>query len=118
MNALSCFSVSMVMIEEVIKRIVLNRAQQEEHHFPSCSSPTWEVFDVYTAEVAQSILVVGGVVADDAIVLAGEVIEPAVDRRHAGQVIQHLLHIFNDFLETYRQQTELKQKHQYNKFNE
>lgn len=84
---------------------------REEHHFPSCLSPTWEVFDVYTAEVAQSILVVGGVVADDAIVLAGEVIEPAVDRRHAGQVIQHLLHLFNDFLETYRQQSELKQMH-------
>lgn len=51
-------------------------------------------------------------VADDAIVLAGEVIEAAVDRRHAGQVIQHLLHLFNDFLETNRQccqHTELKQ---------
>lgn len=86
---------------------------REEHHFPSCLWPTWEVFDIYTAEVAQSILVVGGVVANDAIVLAGEVIETAVDRRHAGQVIQHLLHLFNDFLETYRQQSELKQMHQH-----
>lgn len=65
--------------------------------------PTWEVFDVHTSEVAQSVLVVGGVVPDDAIIFAGEVIKPAVDRRHPGQVIQHFLNIFNDFLETYRQ---------------
>lgn len=64
---------------------------------------TWEVFDVYTSEVAQSVLVVGGVVPDDTIIFAREVIKPAVDRRHPRQVIQHFLHVFNDFLETYGQ---------------
>lgn len=60
---------------------------------------TLQVFNVHTSEVAQSILVVGGVVPDDAIIFAREVIKPAVDRRHPGQVIQHFLHLLDEFLE-------------------
>lgn len=59
---------------------------------------TWKVFNVHTSEVAQRILVVGGMVSNDAIIFAGEVIKPAVDRRHPGQVIQHFLNLFYDFL--------------------
>lgn len=59
---------------------------------------TWKVFNVHTSQVAQSILVVGGVVPDDAIVFAGEVIKTAVDRCHPRQVIQHFLDIFDNFL--------------------
>lgn len=59
---------------------------------------TLKVFDVHAAEVAQSVLVVGGVVPDDAIIFAREIIKPAVDRRHPRQVIQHLLNLLDDFL--------------------
>ncbi len=65
--------------------------------------PTWQVFNVHTAKVAQSVLVVGGVVSNDAIIFAGEIIKPAVDRRHSRQVIQHLLNLFNEFLQVFRQ---------------
>lgn len=74
----------------------------------SCFLPTWEVFDVHTSEVAQSVLVVGGVVPDDAIIFAREVVKPAVDRRHPGQVIQHFLDIFDNFLEEERGDKGLK----------
>lgn len=60
---------------------------------------TWEVFNVHTSEVAQSVLVVGGMVPDDAIIFAREVVKPAMDGCHPGQVIQHFLNFFNDFLE-------------------
>lgn len=61
-------------------------------------SLTWKVFNVHASEVAQSVLVVGGVVPDDAIVFAGEVVKTAVDRCHPGQVIQHFFNLFDNFL--------------------
>lgn len=59
---------------------------------------TWEVFHVHAAQVTQSVFVVGGVVPDDAVIFAGQVVEAAVHRRHAGQVVQNLLHLLDDFL--------------------
>lgn len=76
--------------------------QQTEIRFKCLSLLTWEVFNVHTSEVAQGVLVVGGVVPDDTIIFAGEVIKPAVDRRHSGQVIQHFLNVFDDFLDVQR----------------
>lgn len=76
---------------------------QVQKSFPIMPLLTWKIFDVHTAEVAQSVLVVGGVVPDDAVIFAREVVKPAVDRRHAGQVIQHFLDVFNEFLKAYRQ---------------
>ncbi len=67
--------------------------------FPIIPLLTWKVFNVHTSQVAQSVLVVGGVVPDDAIIFAREVVKPAVDRRHTGQVIQHFLDLFDEFLE-------------------
>lgn len=64
---------------------------------------TWQVFNFHTSEVAQSVLVVGGVVPDDAVVFAGEIVKPSVDRRHPGQVVQHSLDLFNEFLDVQRQ---------------
>ena len=45
----------------------------------AASHSTCQVFDVHTAQVAQSILVVVGVVPNDAIVFAGQVIEASMD---------------------------------------
>lgn len=63
---------------------------------------TWQLFDVHTAQVAQGVLVVGGVVPDDAVIFAGEVVEPSVHRRHTWKVIQHLLHFLDEFLQEKR----------------
>lgn len=59
---------------------------------------TWQVFDINTAQVAQGVLVVEGMVAHDAVVFAGQVVEAAMHRGHTWQIVQHLLHLFNEFL--------------------
>lgn len=82
-----------------------------------CSKPwslTWQVPDVHTAQVPQSIFVVVGVVPHDAMVFTGEVVEPAMDRGHSGEVIQRLLNILNDILQEKRAHTELKQMQPFN----
>lgn len=71
--------------------------------FPIMPLLTWKVFNVHTPKVAQSVLVVGGVVPNDAIIFAREVIKPAMDWRHPRQVIQHFLNLFNEFLEEYKE---------------
>lgn len=65
-----------------------------------CGTPplTWKVFDVHAAQVAKSVFVVGGVVPDNAVIFAGQVVEAAVHRRHAMQVVENLLHLLDDFL--------------------
>ena len=60
---------------------------------------TWQVFDINTTQVAQCILVVEGMSPHDTVVFAGQVIEPAMDRGHTWQVVQHLLGLFNYFLQ-------------------
>lgn len=72
---------------------------RQKHGFTRALIPTWKVFDVHTSQVAQGVLVVGGVVPNDAVIFAGEVVKPPMDRRHTWQVVQHLLNFFDDFLD-------------------
>lgn len=59
---------------------------------------TWEVSDVHTAQVAQSVFVVWGVVPNDAVILAAEVVKPTVYGCHTRQIIQHFLDLLDQFL--------------------
>jgi hypothetical protein len=72
---------------------------------------TWQVLDVHTAEVAEGILVVGGVVANDAVVFARQIIKAAVDRGHSWQVVEDFLHLLDDFLEGRRGAIESFERH-------
>ena len=60
---------------------------------------TWQVFNVHTTKVAESILVVGGMVANNAVVFARQIIKAAVNRRHSWQIVEDFLNLFDDFLE-------------------
>lgn len=60
---------------------------------------TWQVFDINAAQEAQSILVVGGMVAYGLVVLAGEVVKAAVDRGHPREVVQHLFDLLDGLLD-------------------
>lgn len=64
------------------------------HPYSSCvmvklttAGLTWQVFDINTAQVAQCILVVEGMVPHDAVVFAGQIIEAAMHRGHTWQIV-------------------------------
>lgn len=61
---------------------------------------TWQVPDVDTAQEPQGVFVVGRVVPDRLVVFAGQVVETAVNGRHARQVVQHVLHGLDRLLRT------------------
>ncbi|PWA29113.1 hypothetical protein CCH79_00006356, partial [Gambusia affinis] len=68
------------------REVSQRRFSQLQMLLPRLQFPTWKVFDVHAAQIAQRVLVVGGVVPDDAVILAGEVVEPSVDRCDAGKI--------------------------------
>lgn len=60
---------------------------------------TWQIFNINAPQKPQSILIVRGMVPNRLVVLAGEIIEAAVNRSHPREIVQHLLNLLDGLLE-------------------
>lgn len=59
---------------------------------------TWQIFNINASQKPQSILIVWGVVPNCLVVLAGEIIEAAMNWSHPREIVQHLLNLLNGLL--------------------
>lgn len=60
---------------------------------------TRQIFNINASQKPQSVLIVRGVVPNRLVVLAGEIIEAAVNWSHPREIVQHLLNLLNGLLE-------------------